>query len=127
MQEKTGRHEQVDALWPQVKALPYPALKVMRDAISNEMQAQSLAARQELRERLAVAGEDYGLTIEDVIGKPKRRGSNSEVAAIATYQNPEKPGEIWNGSSRKPKWLIARLDAGEDLERFRVPAEPQQE
>ena len=127
MQEKTGRHENVDALWPQVKALSYPELKVMRDAIGAEMQAQALAVRQELRERLAVADEDYGLTIEDVIGSRKRRGNNGDVAATATYQNPAKPGEIWNGTGRKPKWLKARLDAGENLERFAVPAEPQQE
>ena len=84
MQEKTGRHEQVDALWPQVKSLSYPALKVMRDAISNEMQAQASAIRHELRQRLAVAGEDYGLTIKDVTGSPKRRRDNSDVAATAT-------------------------------------------
>ena len=127
MQEKTGRHENVDALWPQVKALSYPELKVMRDAIGAEMQAQALAVRQELRERLAVADEDYGLTIEDVIGSRKRRGNNDAAWATATYQNPDDARETWAGTGRKPKWLKARLDAGEELERFAVPAEPQQE
>ena len=121
MQQKVERFEKVDALWPQVKALSYLELKVMRDAIAGEMQEKSDGIRQELRERLAAMSEEYGLSLKDVVGKKKRRPKKPSATEPVSYQNPENPEEVWKGSGRKPKWLKARLDAGEELASFAVP------
>lgn len=127
MQLKTGRYEKVDALWPQVKALSYPELKLMREAITDEMKEKSEAIRDELPQRVAALGEEYGLSIRDVVGKRKRRAKKPGGEAAVAYQNPDNPQETWKGAGRKPKWLKVRLDAGEDLEAFAIKTEPQQE
>ena len=36
------------------------------------------------------------------------------------YCNPDHPSETWSGRGRQPRWLVARLKAGERIDDFRI-------
>ena len=37
-----------------------------------------------------------------------------------THRNPSNPAETWTGRGRKPRWLVAALDAGNTVEQCRI-------
>jgi DNA-binding protein H-NS len=38
------------------------------------------------------------------------------------YRNPEEPSETWAGRGKQPRWLVAKLQAGERIDDFRIKA-----
>jgi DNA-binding protein H-NS len=48
----------------------------------------------------------------------KRRHSPRKLSP--THRNPNNPAETWSGRGRKPRWLVAALDAGNTVEQCRI-------
>lgn len=44
-----------------------------------------------------------------------------------THRNPNNHAETWTGRGRKPRWLVAALDAGSTVEQCRIGRSPQPE
>ena len=108
MRQAVDDFETLKGLWPQVKALSYLELKVLRDAISGEMGEKVDDVRSELRGRMATLTEPYGLSVADVVGTPKRRTKRcpgNSTRRAEPFRNPENPEETWSGKGRKPKWM----------------------
>jgi DNA-binding protein H-NS len=36
------------------------------------------------------------------------------------YRNPDRPSETWSGRGRQPGWVVAQLEAGRQLDDFRI-------
>lgn len=57
-------------------------------------------------------------------GRPRedgrRRTDQRRGPLPALYHNPENPAETWSGRGHTPRWLKARLDAGQSLHDFRI-------
>ena len=73
-------------------------------------------SRSELRHKLESIAADAGFKIGDLFGG--RSGKGRKVAA--KYANPDDASETWTGRGRKPRWLSARLKAGEKAEKFLI-------
>src|SRR5882762_2070125 len=73
-------------------------------------------SRSELRQKLESIAADAGFKIGDLFGG--RGGKGRKVAA--KYVNPDDASETWTGRGRKPRWLAARLKAGEKAEKFLI-------
>jgi len=71
-------------------------------------------SRSEVRERLEAIAAEAGFKIGDLFGG--RGGKGRKVAA--KYANPNNPSETWTGRGRKPRWLAAKIKAGEKQEKF---------
>jgi DNA-binding protein H-NS len=71
-------------------------------------------SRSELRQKLESIAAEAGFKIGDLFGG--RGGKGRKVAA--KYANPDDAAETWTGRGRKPRWLVARLKAGDRIERF---------
>jgi DNA-binding protein H-NS len=71
-------------------------------------------SRSELRQKLESIAADAGFKIGDLFAG--RGGKGRKVAA--KYANPDNPSETWTGRGRKPRWLAARLKAGDKQEKF---------
>jgi DNA-binding protein H-NS len=39
---------------------------------------------------------------------------------VPKYRNPGRPSETWAGRGRRPRWLIAQLASGKQLDDFRI-------
>jgi DNA-binding protein H-NS len=73
-------------------------------------------SRSELRQKLEAVAAQAGFKLSDLFGG--RGGKGRKVAA--KYANPDDPSETWSGRGRKPRWLAARLKAGERIEKFLI-------
>lgn len=73
-------------------------------------------SRSELKQKLESLAADAGFKISDLFGG--RGGKGRKVAA--KYANPDDPSETWTGRGRKPRWLAAKLKAGERQEKFLI-------
>jgi DNA-binding protein H-NS len=73
-------------------------------------------SRSELRQKLESIAADAGFKINDLFGG--RGGKGRKVAA--KYANPDDASETWTGRGRKPRWLAAKLKAGEKQEKFLI-------
>jgi DNA-binding protein H-NS len=73
-------------------------------------------SRSELRQKLESVAANAGFKIGDLFGG--RGGKGRKVAA--KYANPDNPSETWTGRGRQPRWLAARLRAGEKQEKFLI-------
>jgi DNA-binding protein H-NS len=71
-------------------------------------------SRSELRQKLESIAAEAGFKISDLFGG--RGGKGRKVPA--KYANPDNASETWTGRGRKPRWLAARLKAGDRIEKF---------
>ena len=73
-------------------------------------------SRSDLRHKLESIAAEAGFKIGDLFGA--RGGKGRKVAA--KYANPDNTSETWTGRGRKPRWLAAKLKAGEKQEKFLI-------
>jgi DNA-binding protein H-NS len=38
----------------------------------------------------------------------------------AKYRNPDRPSETWAGRGKRPRWLVAQLQAGKRIDDFKI-------
>jgi len=38
----------------------------------------------------------------------------------AKFRNPDQPSETWSGRGKRPRWLDAKLQSGEQIDDFRI-------
>jgi DNA-binding protein H-NS len=53
---------------------------------------------------------------------PKRR---RYPKVLPKFQNPERPGETWAGRGRQPHWVTELLEAGKNIDDFRIARAPE--
>jgi len=73
-------------------------------------------SRSTLRQELESIAAKAGFKISDLFGG--RGGKGRKVAA--KYANPDDASETWTGRGRKPRWLAAKLKAGEKQDKFLI-------
>jgi DNA-binding protein H-NS len=71
--------------------------------------------RNNLRRKMESLASSAGFRMGDLFG---RGGKGRTVAA--KYANPDDPAQTWSGRGRQPKWLVARLKAGNKIDRFLI-------
>ncbi len=47
-------------------------------------------------------------------------GKRRPYPSVAKYRNPDDPSETWSGHGKRPRWLVALLDAGKQIDDFRI-------
>lgn len=75
---------------------------------------QRAAALSEMR---AIA-KRHGVSIEEMVELATANATPS--GALPKYRDPSNPSNTWTGRGRKPKWLVAALEAGADIETFAI-------
>ena len=92
-----------------LKELQELELKVKKVKLSVQERSRS-----ELRQKLESMAAQAGFKLSDLFAG--RGGKGRKVAA--KYANPDNPSETWSGRGRKPRWLAARLKAGDRIDKF---------
>lgn len=62
---------------------------------------------------------ELGVTLEDLGAGGKQRSASASKRAVK-YRDDK--GNAWTGVGQRPRWLVAALQAGAQLEQFRVQA-----
>lgn len=73
------------------------------------------AEKADLRAQMQAMAAKAGYTIDELLVDGKSAGK-PRAAAKPKYRNPENASETWSGRGRKPKWVVAYLEAGNALE-----------
>ena len=89
----------------ELKKLQKDVTKAIDSYEEREMKAAAAEAEAVLRER--------GFTLSQImqmgVAKPKTK-------VAPKYANPADPTQTWTGRGRRPRWVIAELDAGKSLD-----------
>lgn len=75
---------------------------------------QRTAALSEMRE----IAKRHGVSMEEMV--ELATANASPTGALPKYRDPANPSNTWTGRGRKPKWLVAALEAGADIEEFAI-------
>ena len=76
------------------------------------MSVEERARKKALSEAEAVLRQ-HGFTVEQILGKPAKA---TRAQVLPKYANPADPSETWSGRGRKPRWVVAALDAGKTMD-----------
>ena len=100
--------------------LEYEDLLRIRDRIASIAAEKKEAARQKLEAAMREMAAAQGMSLEEVFNIPRGRGrARAGSATMAgTYRTPD--GVEWYGQGRMPRAFRDLLDAGHEIEEFRV-------
>lgn len=73
-------------------------------------------SRSAVLQKLESIAADAGYKISDLFGGRSSKGRK----VAAKYANPDDSSETWTGRGRRPRWLVARLKAGEKADKFLI-------
>lgn len=92
------------------------ALLARRAALDVEIDAARNGARMDAIQRVRAMMEIFGLTVNDLAPR-SRKGPKVGAKIAAKYRDPES-GATWSGRGLRPKWLVAKIAAGNSLKDF---------
>lgn len=90
-----------------------PTLLQQQQALQHQIAAQKMAAVAEVvvtMERLGLTWADFGVTPT----------ASARPAAKRKIKYRDDRGNTWTGVGQRPRWLVSALEAGADVEQFRV-------
>ena len=74
--------------------------------------------RAELKSKIEQMATESGFSVNELFASG--RGGPKGRTIAPKYANPDNAGETWTGRGRKPKWLVAKMDKGAELEDFLI-------
>ena len=104
----------------------FDRLLTARKFIEREIAKRSADELETQKSKLSAMASSLGLSIGTLFGvsaEAKKERKKRGAAETKLYRNPDNAGDVYKGKGKRPAWLQARLDAGEDLETFRVKEE----
>eukprot|EP00919_Chromeraceae_sp_WS-2016_P078616 GHVR01186315.1.p2 GENE.GHVR01186315.1~~GHVR01186315.1.p2 ORF type:complete len:107 (-),score=15.92 GHVR01186315.1:57-377(-) len=87
--------------------------KRVDQAIANLQERRKNEALEEARE----LAKKRGFSLEELMGKGSVK---KKPRAEPKYRNPEDATQTWSGLGRKPKWILEKIEKGEDIEAFKI-------
>lgn len=79
--------------------------------LEKEQRVAALAEMRDLAKR-------HGISLGEMVQLATANATPS--GALPKYRDPENLSNTWTGRGRKPKWLVAALAAGADIESFAI-------
>ncbi len=106
-----------------LEAMSVDDLWSLHEKISQILSARIMSEKQELEKRLALLHrgnnvieiDDPGRTVE-LTDKVRRKYPR----VFPKYRNSSAPYETWSGRGRQPRWMVAAIESGKDMDDFRI-------
>ena len=89
--------------------MSYAQLAALRTQVDGMMVGKQAAERTALRQKLSDMAKDAGLTLDEVLGKGRRKGKGS---VAPKYRDPKSPENTWTGRGRMPRWMVGATKGG---------------
>lgn len=103
---------------PKIDRLSYAELQELQARIEAALQEKRAEEKKKVRQKAAALAAEAGFSLKEVVAKKPTDRRRGKVAI--KYRNPKDPGQTWTGRGRKPKWLVAELEAGKSLDKFAI-------
>ncbi|MCC5964075.1 MAG: H-NS histone family protein [Rhodobacteraceae bacterium] len=88
-------------------------LKKLQKDVTKAIESFEDRKRKEALAEVDALARERGFTIEQLVGVAPPR---SRKPVAPKYANPADPSQTWTGRGRKPKWVVAALNAGKTLD-----------
>jgi DNA-binding protein H-NS len=99
-----------------LKSMSVDELLSLHEFVSGALARKIPAEKARLDQRLRQLG--LGAVSHNVEKMSHARRSYPQV--FPKYRNPADPSETWAGRGKKPRWLIAQLKSGKQIDDFRI-------
>jgi DNA-binding protein H-NS len=90
-------------------------LWVLYQKVTATLKTKIITEKNVLEDRLSQLNGRF--RVEQTGETPERR---SYPTVCPKFRNPEQPSETWAGRGKKPRWLIAQLKSGKQIDDFRI-------
>ena len=102
---------------PDLKEMEFDELMALHDKLTKILARKMIAEKLELEDRLATLRETTTAHTPQLKpdGIPRRRYAK----VLPKYRNPLS-SETWSGRGKKPRWLIAAINAGHKMEEYEI-------
>jgi DNA-binding protein H-NS len=97
------------------EAMPLDDLWSLHEDITSMLVSKLEAQTLELESRLAKLARNFRDSVDN---SPQRR---PYPKVQPKFQNPQQPSETWSGRGKRPRWVSRLLEAGGNLDDFRIP------
>lgn len=94
-------------------------LSALLTAVQDELKSRAALELTVARERIHAIAKEVGVPLGELVGKMKPVSDKPKVAP--RYRNPADANEVWTGRGRQPRWVVAALDAGADMDSLLIP------
>jgi DNA-binding protein H-NS len=105
------------------KAMQFDELWEIHEELTRVLADRIIAEKRELEARLAQLNRT-GITREAGDSNPlptdDRAPRRKYPKVFPKYRNPLRPGETWSGRGKQPRWLVAALKSGRNLDEFKI-------
>lgn len=88
-------------------------LKKLQKDVAKAIESFGDRERKAARAELEALARDRGFTLAQLIDD---LGTKPRKAVAPKFANPLDPSETWTGRGRKPRWVVAALDAGKSMD-----------
>jgi len=107
---------------PDLTTMEFDELWHIHEELTELLSERILAEKRELERRLAQ------LNRVEIIKQPGTFSSTSSAdrprrnypKVLPKYFNPLSPSETWSGRGKQPRWLVAALKTGRQLDEFKI-------
>jgi DNA-binding protein H-NS len=108
-------HKRNAGMTKRLEQMSYRELQQLSTRVNKAMATAQDRERVALREKMESLVSNAGFRIGDLFG----RGGKGRTVAVK-YANPDDPSQTWTGRGRQPKWLVAKIKAGNKIDRFLI-------
>jgi DNA-binding protein H-NS len=108
---------------PELHAMEFDELWLIHEEITRILAEKMVVEKRELETRLAKLNRAE--KIRDERSSPQSPKLNPAPRrkypkVLAKYFNPLSPSETWSGRGKQPRWLVAAIEAGHQLDEFKI-------
>lgn len=95
-----------------INAMPLAELKQLQRDVTKAIETFEARKIAEARAELEARAKELGFSLNEIA---EASPSRSRGPVLAKYRNPANASETWSGRGRKPKWVVAALEAGKSM------------
>ena len=102
----------------QLNDLSKEELQDLASAVDTELKRREQESRDKARSEIERIAKDAGLSVEELVGKSKKKSAGGSKKLPPKYRHPENPELTWVGRGKQPDWFKAAIENGtpkEDL------------
>ncbi|WP_273778238.1 MULTISPECIES: H-NS histone family protein [unclassified Acinetobacter] len=106
---------------PDLSNLSVDELKRLQLEAEALIESKKDQAIEDAYNQIMAIAENVGLSIEQIMemGAQKRK-QTTRKSVEPRYRNRNNPEETWTGRGKQPRWLVAELEKGANLEDFLI-------
>jgi DNA-binding protein H-NS len=111
-----------------LQSIPLDELWSLHEEITGVLSARITSQKRELEQRLLKLNQRQGPRAADNERTARPTNQRRQYPQVfPKYRNPLVPAETWSGRGKRPRWLVAALKAGSNIEDFAVSGDGKSE